>query len=158
MCPKTGLQSSRGRFPPPVTINRLCPDAAGAPLGLRRALQVEPGSTTGPQRARTGRSLALHSSAPSGLLLTSPGSSGRRKTAPQGCPGSGARPLPCTTPHSCATPRPKPAGPAHTVAAQLRRGPAQKAGSQPDGLKAAWAPVRLLAGQRSSSVPPSGDG
>ncbi|KAJ1101140.1 hypothetical protein NDU88_006212 [Pleurodeles waltl] len=82
----------RGRLLPTATTNRLCPGTTGAPLGLRRARQVQPGSTTGPQKAHAGRSPALHSSSPPGRLLASPGSSNHRKTAPQWHPGPGIRP------------------------------------------------------------------
>ncbi|KAJ1099427.1 hypothetical protein NDU88_004528 [Pleurodeles waltl] len=133
MCPKTGLQSSGGCLPPAVAANRLRPDAAGAPLILKRAPQVQPGSTTGPQEAHADCSPAPYSSSPPGRLLASPGSSGRRKTVSQGRPG--LRHACCATLRGRAAPRPRPTGPTHAVAAQLCRGLPQKAASRPDRLQ-----------------------
>ncbi|KAJ1119868.1 hypothetical protein NDU88_008052 [Pleurodeles waltl] len=145
----------------PPGPSRLHPDAAGALLGLRRAPQAQPGSTTGPQEARTGRSPTPHSLPPPGVLRTSPGSSARRKAALQGRPGSGTR-TPPRAPHHSARPRhlsartsrpdPRGRGPAPPRATAEGRLPA------PTGPKAARATIRLPAGQHSSSVPSSGDG
>ncbi|KAJ1211029.1 hypothetical protein NDU88_006391 [Pleurodeles waltl] len=119
--------SPTGVPPPAVAANRLRLDAAGAPLVLKRPPQVQPGSTTVPRRP-TQTARPPHTPRPSGRLLTSLGSSSRRRTVLQGHPGSGTRPPPRVLCHyarprypSAQTSRPDPHG----------RGPPQKVRSRP---------------------------
>ncbi|KAJ1115236.1 hypothetical protein NDU88_003462 [Pleurodeles waltl] len=96
---------------PDVATNRLCPDAAGAPLVLKRAPQVQPVLLV-----------------PRGVSspLRGPVTAGGpcRKGAPVWGPGlCHAR---CVTPRGRAAPRPRPTGSTHTFAAQLRHGLLQK--------------------------------
>ncbi|KAJ1123436.1 hypothetical protein NDU88_001905 [Pleurodeles waltl] len=98
--PQDGAPILRGAPSSHHHHRRLSPDTSGAPLGFRRARQVQPGSTTGPGRPSQADRPPHTPYLPRGA--SSPPQGGRPQDRTARVPGPGIRPMPRALRHSSA--------------------------------------------------------